>query len=108
MYPLPPANQRSEVDLAIRIVAGVFASACATAYLFTVGMVLDSRFNPNSGDVHGYGIVFGSILSIPIGLVLSLLVPLIFPRRLWLRAFLVSVPVYTLLTIALFVFVVSE
>ncbi len=50
--------------------------------------MLGSAFDPDPAtDPHGYGIVFGVLISVPLSLFQALLLPFTAPRRWWSRAF---------------------
>ncbi len=48
-------------------------------FLILVSRVVASRFDP-AVDPHGYALIFGVLLSVPLGLGIGLVAPLVLPR----------------------------
>jgi len=68
-------------ETAIRLLAAGFGLAITLMWLFLIAMVADTRFDTNpANDPHGYGLIFGSIISVPLGFVAALIIPLALPR----------------------------
>lgn len=75
-------------DVALRVVAGMVTAAAGALWLFCAYLVLSFRFAPGNPadpgspafDPHGFGIIFGAVLSLPIGLVWATALPFVFPR----------------------------
>ena len=56
-------------------------------------MVLSSLYSTNpASDPHGYGLVFGTLMGVPSGLVCAVLLPLTFARPQWRRAYRIVIP----------------
>ena len=64
-----------------RIAAAVLAAAAGFVFVVSAAMALTNRFGA-SDDVHGYGLIFGTVLAIVAGLVTAFAVPFVVPRRL--------------------------
>lgn len=77
-------------DVALRVVAGTVTAGAGALWLFCAYLVLSFRFAPGDPtdpdspafDPHGFGIIFGAVLSLPIGLVWATALPFVFPRAL--------------------------
>ena len=50
-------------------------------------LVVSSRFGPAANDPHGYTIIFGSLFGCFAAFLTALVAPLMFPKRLRLRAY---------------------
>nr|WP_314843867.1 hypothetical protein [uncultured Microbacterium sp.] len=70
-------------------------------FLFFVWVAVSSRFAGDAGDLHGYGLIFGTFLAIVAGIVVALVAPLIWPRAMRARAYLFSMIAYLLVAAAL-------
>ncbi|MFB2583729.1 hypothetical protein [Herbiconiux liukaitaii] len=79
-----PGPRATAGAIAVRVVAGLAASAAGILFLFSAWVSLSSRFGTAS-DQHGYGLLFGAFLAIMAGFVLAVVLPFVFPRRLWSR-----------------------
>lgn len=71
---------RDWADVLLRILAGGVSAATGGWWLLCVSMVLSSRISAFGSDPHGYGLMFGTIMAVPVGFVLALTLPLTFPR----------------------------
>jgi len=85
-----------------RRTAGVVLTALfGIPVLLLAWRVLDSRFNPASTDYHGYTLIIGTVLAIPLALATSLVVPLIFSRGRRMVANRVSAFVFAVVAVGL-------
>ncbi|OHV05323.1 hypothetical protein [Mycobacterium talmoniae] len=99
MYP----PRQSPGVLAVRIVTGVVGGAAALLWLLLAFAVLSSRFDTNpAGDPHGYVLLFGTLMSVPVGAVCAATLPFAFPRQRWPLGFAVVVPAFVVGTVLLF------
>ena len=92
-YLQPPsaAKRNYQAMLAIRCFVAVFGGGAAAFWALIVYVMLSSAFDTNPAtDPHGYGIVFGVLISVPLSLFCALVLPFAAPRRLWGRAFAIS------------------
>ncbi|MED5812844.1 hypothetical protein VST63_10775 [Mycolicibacterium sp. 050232] len=92
-YPQPPsaADGRQQAMLALRCVVGVIGGCAVAFWALVVYAMLGSAFDTNPAtDPHGYGIVFGVLISVPVSLFWALLLPFAAPRHWWGRAFAIS------------------
>lgn len=101
MTPSSPQTPPPTGDLVVRIIGGVLTLAFAIPFLLFVWMALSSRFSWTSGDVHGYGMIFGTLLALVAGLFVVLVAPLALPRTLRAKGYLFSVGGYVVVSIAL-------
>ncbi|WP_440710850.1 hypothetical protein [Herbiconiux sp. YIM B11900] len=90
-----------------RIVAGVAAAAVGAVFVLSAWMAVSSRFGLTDGDVHGYGLIFGTVLAVVAGFVTALLLPLAFPRRLWGRVLRAGLACFGVLLVLLIVSLVT-
>lgn len=89
-YP-PPTNGHYQAMLAIRCVAGVIGGGAVAFWALVVFAMMSSAFDTDPAtDPHGYGIVFGVLISVPVSLFWALVLPFAAPRRRWGRAFAIS------------------
>lgn len=92
-YAQPPAatNGHYPAMLAIRCVVGLIGGCAVAFWALVVYAMLGSAFDTNPAtDPHGYGIVFGVLISVPVSLFWALVLPFAAPRRWWGRAFAIS------------------
>lgn len=92
-YAQPPseAKRHYQTMLAIRCFVGIIGGGAAVLWALVVFVVLSSAFDTNPAtDPHGYGIVFGVLISVPLSLFWALVLPFAAPRHRWGRAFAVS------------------
>lgn len=100
-----PERRSSGHVLAVigRVIAGVISAAAAVVFVTTAWLAINSRFGSTSNDMHGYGLLFGTIAAIFAGFVLAIMAPLVFPRRLYAIAYPVSLSIFLLVFILLLV-----
>lgn len=60
-----------------RIVGGALTAVFGVPFVLFAFVALTSRFG--SGDPHGYGMIFGTLLALAAGLLTALCLPLTFP-----------------------------
>jgi hypothetical protein len=67
----------------VRALAGILAGVASLLWLFLAYVVLDSRFSTDpAADPHGYGLMFGSVMALVVGLVVAVVLPFAFvPSR---------------------------
>lgn len=65
----------------LRVTAGIVGGASLVLFLAAVWLTIGSRFGPPERDMHGYGLIVGTALSIPAGLLASAVLPLAFRGR---------------------------
>lgn len=97
MNPYPPARPREPYwgDIVIRVVGGLAGTLGLGVFGLASFAVLSSRFSSNPlADPHGYGLIFGMVLSVPFGLLAAGCLPLVFPRGHRLRALTIGFLVY--------------
>ena len=87
----------------IRIVGVVLSVGFGVPFLLLSGMALNSRFGSESGDPHGYVLIFGTVLALGLGLLAAVVVPLIFRSGLRSAAYGWSMLVYVLAAVGLIV-----
>lgn len=98
----PRTQGNSRWDVAVRIVAGLVSVAVGALWLFCTYLVLISRFSTDpANDPHGYGLIIGTILAIPAGLVVALTLPFAFPREDRARAIRITTPTFTIASVLL-------
>lgn len=84
---------QDQTVLGIRWVAGVIGGGALAFWALVIFGVLSSAFDTNPAtDPHGYGIVFGVLIAVPVSLFWALVLPFAAPKRRWGRAFAVSLP----------------
>ncbi|OLP01834.1 hypothetical protein BVU76_14000 [Mycolicibacterium porcinum] len=77
--------------MATRCVVGVIGGGAVAFWALVVWAMLSSAFDTDPAtDPHGYGIVFGVLISVPVSLFWALVLPFAAPRRRWGRAFAIS------------------
>lgn len=91
----------SGADPVIRIVGAVLALVFAIPFAFCTWVALSSRFSWAGGDVHGYGLIFGTALAVVAGLLVMLTAPLALPRRMRARGYVVALLAYLVVAILL-------
>lgn len=89
------------LELVGRIIFGGLAIVLGAVFVVVAQVVVRSRFGPPMSDPHGYGLIFGSIIGIPVAFAAALIAPLAFPRPLRLAVLAVSMSVFVLCTAAL-------
>ncbi|MCG7610712.1 MULTISPECIES: hypothetical protein [Mycobacterium] len=104
-YLQPPlaSNGHDQVVLGIRWVTGVIGGCAAAFWALVVYGILSSAFDTNPAtDPHGYGIVFGVLISVPVSLFWALVLPFAAPRRWWGRACAISLLTFLALNALVF------
>lgn len=82
---------QDQTVLGIRWVAGVIGGGALAFWALVIFGVLSSAFDTDPAtDPHGYGIVFGVLIAVPVSLFWALVLPFAAPKRRWGRAFAVS------------------
>lgn len=82
---------QDQTVLGIRWVAGVIGVGALAFWALVIFGVLSSAFDTDPAtDPHGYGIVFGVLIAVPVSLFWALVLPFAAPKRRWGRAFAVS------------------
>ena len=94
-----PATSRASV--VGRVLAGVAAGAAGLVFLLAAWAAVSSRFGGDDRDLHGYGLIFGTVLAIVAGFVVAAVLPLAFPRTHRGRAFTVSMAAFGLTLVLL-------
>lgn len=103
MVVTPPPFGSPEPDgrawrVAGRIVAGLVGVLAGAVFAWCAVAVLRSRFSADlQVDPHGYVLIFGTILSIPAGLITAVALPWAFARRHRRLAYGITVPVVLVL-----------
>ncbi|MCV7365416.1 hypothetical protein [Mycolicibacterium neworleansense] len=93
------AKRQYQTTLAIRGFAGLIGGGAMVLWALVVFVMLSSAFDTDSAsDPHGYGIVFGILMYLPLGLVWSLVLPFAAPRHRWGRAFAISLLTFVTVT----------
>ncbi|MGV0737245.1 hypothetical protein ABQF35_10610 [Mycobacterium syngnathidarum] len=89
------AARHDPVMVGIRWVAAVIGGGAVAFWALVVYGVLSSAFDTNPAtDPHGYGIIFGVLISVPVSLFWALVLPFAAPRRRRGRAFAISLPAF--------------
>ncbi|CDP85210.1 MULTISPECIES: hypothetical protein [Mycolicibacterium] len=91
VQPPQEKGRQDQTVLGIRWVAGVIGGGALAFWALVIFGVLSSAFDTNPAtDPHGYGIVFGVLIAVPVSLFWALVLPFAAPKRRWGRAFAVS------------------
>ncbi|MEU4311991.1 hypothetical protein [Nocardia sp. NPDC024068] len=84
--------------------ATVVATAAAMLWLRCCFLVLQFRLSDDpAADPHGYGLIAGTILSVPAATVIMVCAPFAFPPHLRARVFRIVTPILLVTTVLLFV-----
>jgi hypothetical protein len=76
------------------LVAGGVGGAAGLVWLRCIYLVVTSRFVTDPAfDPHGYGLIAGSVLSLPAALVTAMAVPFAFPVRHRVRVARITTPI---------------
>lgn len=102
-----PSSVPRGIAIAGRVLAAVATVMVGVVFVLSAWLAVSSRFGLAAGDPHGYGLIFGTVLAIVAGLVTAVLLPLVFPRRHWGRAFAVSLASFGVLLVLLIVSLVT-
>lgn len=101
--PASAAKRHYQATLAIRCFVAVIGAGAVLFWALIVFAMLGSAFDPDPAtDPHGYGIVFGVLISVPLSLFWALLLPFAAPRRWWGRAFAISLLTFVAVTALVF------
>ncbi|WP_396902864.1 hypothetical protein [Mycolicibacterium sp.] len=97
------ADRHYQAILAIRCVVGLVGGGAVVFWALVVYVMLGSAFDTNPAtDPHGYGIVFGILISVPVSLFWALVLPFAAPRNKWGRAFATSLLAFLALNALVF------
>lgn len=71
-------NDRSVAtgERVVRIVGGVLTAAFGVPFLLFGWIALNSRFGSGGADLHGYAVIFGTVLALGAGLITAAVLPL--------------------------------
>lgn len=96
--PPPPPPATSAVEIVVRIVGGTIGVGACGLWLLLSLVVLGSLYSSDpASDPHGYGVIFGTLVGVPCGIVGAAVLPLALPQRLWARGYLVVLPSFVVL-----------
>jgi hypothetical protein len=84
----PPERQHpgSAARIVIRVIAGIATAAAGLVFLVAAWLAVSSRFGLGGRDIHGYGLIVGTVLAVIAGFVTALVLPVLFPPRIRGRA----------------------
>jgi hypothetical protein len=82
-----------------RVVAGVVGAAAVVAFVLFGWVAVSSRFGLAGPDVHGYGLLFGSILAVGAALVATAVLPLAFARSVRSTVYMVALLLLVVVTV---------
>lgn len=102
-----PRSRAKGLALVGRIVAGLAVAVVGTVFVLSAWVAVSSRFGLTDRDVHGYGLVFGTVLAVVAGLLTAVLLPLVFARRHWGRAFALALASFAVVVVLLIVSLVT-
>lgn len=85
-----PDPDPGTMQVALRVIAGLIGVAALVVFVAAVWLVLGSRLGPPQRDMHGYGLIIGTVLAIPAGLLAAVVLPLAFRGRRRVIAYRVS------------------
>ncbi len=105
--PAAPPPRGSALATVGRVIAGALSCAAGVVFLWITWLVVDSRFELTSADPHGYLLIFGTIIAIFTAIVLAAIVPLALAPRRRSVAYLVSLPLFLIVAIALVAMLVT-
>lgn len=98
---------RSGLAVVGRVLAGLVSLAAGVVFALSAWVAISSRFAPAEQDLHGYGLLFGSILAVAAALVMVLVLPLAARRGARGRAYAISLACFMLVLVLLVVSVVT-
>lgn len=81
MTPTEPHSSPGPGNVALRVIAGLIGATALVVFLAAVWLVLGSRLGPPERDMHGYGLIIGTALAIPAGVLAAVVLPLAFRGR---------------------------
>lgn len=84
-----------------RGLAAVMGSAVTVIWLLMVFIVVSPIFNPNR-DPHGYALIAGSLLAVPLAVFAAITLPFALPKSRRRRGFTITVPIFAIGTALLF------
>lgn len=84
---IPHRPARTTTDNVLMAVGIVLTLVCGVPMVICALLVVMSRFGPVENDPHGYSIIFGSLFGCFAAFLTALVAPLMFPKRLRLRAY---------------------
>ncbi|WP_460698200.1 hypothetical protein [Nocardia thraciensis] len=91
------------------MIAGIGGTVSGLFWLLTVHMVLESRLSSDPAvDPHGYAMIFGTIMAVPMAAVTGLGLVAAVPRAHRAPAAGIVIPILVLTTFVLFVAVATE
>ena len=76
-----PAPAPGSGQTALRVIAALIGAIALVVFLLAASLVLGSRFGPPSRDMHGYGLIIGTALALPSGVLAATILPLAFRGR---------------------------
>lgn len=100
---IPHRPVRTTTDNVLLGVGIVLTLVCGVPMVICVLLVVGSRFGPVENDPHGYSVIFGSLFACFAAFLTALVAPLMFPKRLRLRAYGWSAVAALILIAGLFV-----
>lgn len=101
--PASAAKRQYQATLAIRCFVAMIGGGAVLFWALIVFAMLSSAFDTDPAtDPHGYGIVFGVLISVPLSLFWALVLPFAAPRRWWGRAFAISLLTFVAVTALVF------
>ena len=98
---MTPTDRPSTASIVGRSIAGVVAALAGMVFLLMTWLALSSRFGRTENDMHGYGIIFGTVLAIMAAFVTATILPLALAPRLRGRAYAISLTAFALSTVGL-------
>lgn len=108
---------RTWTGTAVKVAGGVLAAVTGAGWLWCVVKVLTSRFasfeastDPDSFafDPHGFGLIFGTVFAVPLGLLCALTLPLTVSRSGRPRVLRLTMAIFGVVTILLLVALFSS
>jgi hypothetical protein len=83
----------------MRALVGVLGGVASLVWLFLAFVVLDSRFSTDpAGDPHGYGLMFGSVMALVVGLAVTVVLPFAFVPSRRARATRIAMATYAVVS----------
>jgi hypothetical protein len=89
----------ARVAIAGRVVAGILGIAAVVVFVLCAWVAVSSRFELGGRDAHGYGLLFGSVLAVGAALVVAVVLPLAFARRVRAGAYQVALLCFALIVL---------
>lgn len=95
----PSSSPPSALRWVVRLMAGAVGAAAGLVWLRCIYVVLAFRLVTDPGfDPHGYGLVAGTVLSVPAALVTAVAVPFVVARHQRARVARITTPVLIAIT----------